>query len=174
MITIIAATNAQKILHYLIDKPGERILASDIQESTGLSKSGVNKALRELIESQFIYREKKGNMFFYYVLLNPVIKHMKMLKTLLLIDPLIEKVKALSSTIYLFGSTARGEDNSESDIDLFVVTQQGNEVKQVFDKNKVARNIQLIIKSSVEFSGLKQKDKIFYHEVISGLRLWEG
>jgi DNA-binding transcriptional regulator GbsR (MarR family) len=62
---ILVATNAQKVLHFLIDHPIRDFLESEIKKATKISKSGVNYALRELVATDFLFRTKRGKTFFY-------------------------------------------------------------------------------------------------------------
>ena len=53
---------------------------------------------------------------------NTAVKQYKINLTLKLISLLINKLKTKSLEIILFGSTSRGEQTADSDIDLFVLT----------------------------------------------------
>ena len=61
---ILIATNAQKILYFLINHSIRDFLEIEIQKATKISKSGVNYALRDLISTDFLLRTKRGKTFF--------------------------------------------------------------------------------------------------------------
>jgi predicted nucleotidyltransferase len=62
-------------------------------------------------------------MYFYSIdFSNAALTEFKKMVNLILIEPLVEELKRISSRIVLYGSCALGADNSESDIDLFVVS----------------------------------------------------
>ena len=73
----------------------------------GISKSGANYALRELVKSNFIYMYKKGKIHLYSMnYKNPVVKQLKVLKMIIYIQPVLKKLESLSSKVILFGSSS--------------------------------------------------------------------
>lgn len=168
------STNYQKILRYLVEYPSGEYIEKDIQTATGISKAGVNFALRDLAEDGLVDRRKKGKLSFYSVsLANPLVRQIKALLTLINITPLIESLKDLSDKVILFGSAATGTNIEESDIDLFVLTDQPDEALKVIRKSPLAEKIQAVIKKPIEYLPLKTKDPVFYEEVSRGLVVWE-
>jgi len=96
------------------------------------------------------------------------------LETLVNLEPLMEKVKALSKKIVLYGSCSRGENTSESDIDLFMVTNNSNLIREAIKKNKKSERIKLIIRSLLEYIEMEKTDPTFFKEVELGITLWES
>ena len=68
-------------------------------------------------------------------------------------------------TIILFGSCARGEDNGNSDMDFFVLTETKKDVQVNPFEKKVNRPIQLHIMNHQEFG----KSKKTNHEMVNSL-----
>ncbi|MFZ5800547.1 MAG: nucleotidyltransferase domain-containing protein [Candidatus Omnitrophota bacterium] len=171
---ILVATNSQKILEFFLDHPGKEITEKEAQNSVKVSKSGANYALRELAEANFLFRDKRGKMSFYSLnYKNPVVKQLKALKIIIYIQPVIKKLSAISSRIILFGSCARGEDISSSDIDLFVISNSKKpELERVIEKIKLKRKIQLIAETELAHTELKVKSPDFYEQVQRGIVLW--
>jgi predicted nucleotidyltransferase len=70
----------------------------------------------------------------------------------------------------LFGSVARGDDNDESDIDIFILTTDEDKISdELYDKvvefiGKFQELISLIIVSTSDFNVVKNTS--FYHNVI--------
>ncbi|MFC1632240.1 nucleotidyltransferase domain-containing protein [Candidatus Omnitrophota bacterium] len=171
---ILVATNAQKVLDFLIQNPGNQFLAREVQKTIKISKGGVNLSLRKLAKQKLVRREKRGKIFLYSVdHTQPVIKQLKVLKNIELISPLINKIKNLSKKIILFGSCGRGEDDSKSDIDLFVLTNSLKDVEGIVKKTKPGRGLQLITRTPLEFTEMEKKEPIFFEEVSRGITLWE-
>ena len=172
---LLVVTNIQKILDFLVQHPGHQFLASEIQRAIKISKGGVNLSLRELVKEKLIKREKKGRLFLYSVdHTQPVIKQLKVLKNVELLNPLVTKIKGLSEKIILFGSCARGEDVSKSDIDLFVLTNSPKEVEEILKRHKPSRGLQLIVRTPVAFAEMEKKEPIFFEEISRGITLWES
>jgi len=171
---ILVATNRQKTLDFLIQYPGNEFLEKEIQKATKISKSGVNFALRDLYKTKLVKKQKRGKISFYSISFDhPIVKQLKVLKTMVNLEPLIEKNKKLSKKIILYGSCSRGENTSESDIDLFVVTNNSNLISKVMNKNKISKRIKLIVRSPLEYIEMEKTDPTFYKEVELGITVWE-
>ncbi|MBW2046148.1 MAG: nucleotidyltransferase domain-containing protein [Deltaproteobacteria bacterium] len=165
-------TSYQKILNFLSSNPNRTFFDREIAQKTKVSRGATNLALRKLAQAGLIILEKKGRMSFYSVdLNNPIIRQWKVLNNILELHQLKEKLKKISEKIILFGSAAEGRNIKESDIDIFVITGFPQKANEIISKSK--RKIQLISKKSLEFVELKEKDPIFYDEVMKGIVLWE-
>jgi len=173
--TILIATNAQKVLHFLIEHPIRDFLECEIQKKTKISKAGVNLALRDLVTTDFLFRTKRGKTFFYTLNhKNLIVKQLKIIKTINYLNGLLKKLKPLASKIILFGSSSRGENTPDSDIDLLIISHNKGSVQEQIKILKSKREIQPIICSNIEFLEKKKKDPIFYEQVNKGVVLWEG
>lgn len=173
-ITIFDATNSLKVLSFMADNPGKEFLASEIQKATSLSRGGVYIAVRELIKEKLVVKIPKGKFFIYSVAYNePTVKQFKVLRNILFLNPIIAKLKISSKKLILYGSAGRGEDYSNSDIDLFVLSKDPEATKNTIASIKVRRKIQVVIKSPSEFASLKESDNVFYEEVNRGIVIWE-
>ena len=171
----LVATNTQKILDFLVQHPGHQFLASEIQKAVKISKGGINLSLRKLAKEKLIVRQKKGKFFFYSVdHTQPIVKQLKVLKNIELLNPLVKKIKELSERIILFGSSARGEDTPKSDIDLFVLTNNPKEIEEILKKYKPLKRLQLIIRTPVAFAKMEKRESVFFEEVSRGVTLWES
>jgi len=171
----LVTTNAQKALHFLIDHQVKGLLENEIQKATGLSKSGVNYALRDLVAANFLSRAKRGKAFFYTLNHKSlIVKQLKIIETLTQLNPILKRLEPLTSKIILFGSSSRGENTVDSDIDLLVLSRNKDLVIEQIKKNNSKRKIQSIIYSNLNFIEKKKTDPIFYEQVIQGIVLWEG
>ena len=118
-------------------------------------------------------------MYFYSVdRSNPVVIAFKKLVNLLLIEPLTEKLKNTSNRIILYGSCADGTDISESDVDLFVVSNKKDMVLETVSNFKFTQgfediHIQAVVKTPVELLQMKGPEQAFIEEVERGIVLWE-
>lgn len=175
MKSVFVFTNTQKVMNYLASNPGEQFLANDIQNKVKISKGGVNQSLRELAEEGLINREKKGKIFLYSLNhTNVIAKQFKILKNVELVYPLVNKLKNKSEKIILFGSSSRGEDSAQSDIDIFVLTKVSDEIHKIVSKFKAKRKIQLIVRNTVEYMNMENKEKVFFEEINRGIAIWEN
>ena len=172
---LLVATNTQKILDFLIQHPGIQFLAGEIQKVVKISKGGVNLSLRKLAKEKLVKREKRGKFFLYSIEhTQPIIRQLKVLKNIEVLSPLVSKIRGISKKIVLFGSSARGEDVPESDIDLFVLSNSPKEAENAIKKYKFTRGLQLIIKTPVAFAEMDKKEPVFFEEISRGITLWES
>jgi len=169
------STNAQKILDFLIQNPGTQFIANDIQKATKISRAGVNFALRQLTKEKLIFREKKATIYLYAAdHQNQIIKQLKVLRITILLQPLIHKLKTLAQKVVLFGSCAHGEDIPDSDIDLFIMTNNTEKVRGIVEAHKVNKKIQAIIRTSLQFVEMEKKEPVFFEEINRGILFWEA
>jgi len=172
---IFFTTNPQKILEFLIQTPGEEYLSREIQIAVKISKAGTNFALNDLVKTGFIRRKKRGKMYLYAINFDhPIIKQLKILKLIIFLNPLLKKIRSKSQKIILYGSSSRGENTKDSDIDLFVVTNFLPEVEKIIYNSSKGKIIQLIARTPLKYIEMEKTDPIFYAEIERGIVLWEA
>ncbi len=173
------STNAQKVLHFLLMYPGKMCYEREVARGAKISYGSANKVLNQLYMEGLIQRRKEGRMCYYAIdTSNPDIKELKVLSNLLLIEPLVEKLKPYSHRIVLYGSWAQGTDTETSDIDLFIITSDGDKVKSIVNKfsssPKIAnRKIQAVITTAADLLDQDEREKVFRKELEQGKVLWE-
>ncbi|MCX5782803.1 MAG: nucleotidyltransferase domain-containing protein [Elusimicrobia bacterium] len=171
---IFSATNPLKILSFLSDNPGKEFLGSEIKKATSMSRAGVYITLRDLIELNLVHKNQKGKILMYSVVFtNPIIKQFKVLKNIVNLEKAVQKLKNISRKIILFGSSSRGEDYSDSDLDVFILAKDTEAAKAILSTIKNGRKIQAVIKTPAEFSGFQETEKVFHSEIERGITLWE-
>ena len=174
MNNILTSTNAQKVLDFLIQNPGRQFSANEIEKAVKISRAGVNFSLRKLAKEKLVIREKKAKIYLYAVEHgDPAVKQLKVLRTVVLLKPLLAKVKSFSQKIILFGSCARGENIPKSDIDLFILTNRQDDVKGIIKKYILNKRFQLVIRTPLKFVEMKNKEPVFFEEISRGITLWE-
>ena len=172
---ILFTTNPQKILEFLIQTSGEEYLSREIQIAVKISKAGTNFALNDLVNAGFVKRKKRGKMYLYAVNFeHPLIKQLKVLKVIISLNPLLKKIRNKSQKIILYGSSSRGENTKDSDIDLFVVTNSLPEVEKIIKNSSKGKIIQLIMRTPLKYIEMEKTDPIFYAEIERGIILWEA
>ena len=101
---------------------------------------------------------------------NPVVKQIKVLLTMMRLYPLIKELRVIVRRIILFGSAFRGENTPDSDIDLFIMSNDSQKIRAVIRKNP---KIVPIIMNSTEYTNLKEADFALYDQINRGIVLWE-
>lgn len=76
------------------------------------------------------------------------------------------------STVYLFGSQAKGKARVASDIDLAILFFNEFDVYKRFDlKLEIASDLELITQSHVDIVSLEDADPYFVHQVLLTMRV---
>ena len=175
----LVSTNHQKILNFFVLHPGASFFEREIARKSGLSPSSAHHVLVRLYRSGVINRKQNGRMYFYSIdKRNPYLKEFKVLANMLLIEPLVEKLKGLSHKIILFGSWADGSDNEDSDIDLFIVSSEKEKTLSVVNKFSYSaklynRKVQPIINAPEELLKKGKEERVFREQIEKGKVLWE-
>jgi len=163
------------VLIFLARNPNKEFYVRELAKILNKSVGGVHKTLKSMATMGLISEKKSGkNVYFQISQRNPSIKNFKVFMTINELLPLVHNLKDLSGKIILFGSCATGDDTINSDIDLFVLTTEKENVKKHLVKKIRGRDIQPIIVNTAEFMKLKEQDKAFYKEVNKGIILWDG
>ncbi|MCL5773007.1 MAG: nucleotidyltransferase domain-containing protein [Firmicutes bacterium] len=172
---ILFKTNEQKALSFLLLHPEKQFLEKEIREATGVSRSGINYAMRKLARAKLVEEEIRGRMKFYRTdLSNPFLRQFKILQTLITLFPLFEKIKKASRKIILFGSAASGTNTEESDFDIFILTNHPEIVFKFFHNSSLREKTQPIIKTPLQYVNLEKKEPAFFEQINRGIILWEG
>ena len=173
------STNVQKVLKFFLMHPEKRCYEREIARGAKISYGSANKVLNQLYKKEIIQRKNEGRMCYYAIdMSNPYIKEFKNLNNLLLLEPLVEKLKSYTRKIVLYGSWAKGRDAEDSDIDLFIITSEKDKVRSIiskfsYSKRLATRKIQAVINTPTELLNQDKREKIFMEEVKQGKILWE-
>lgn len=165
-----------KILSFFSLRPGEIFSAKEISEQTNYSKGATNQSLRLLSSMEIIFREKKGSLFLYRLNINNIVLiQFKMFETLMGIQKLTRSIQSYCYQIILFGSCAAGANCIESDIDLFIKTDEKKLVQKVITRfNRNIPHLKVAIYDPLEILEAQKVDKAFFTQVKKGITLWEG
>lgn len=162
-----------QILTFLARHPEQEFYMREIAHSINKSVGGTHKALKSLQTMNFAVEKKSGKNIYYTVnVANPSVKNFKIFMTTTELNPLITDLKNIAEKIILFGSCATGDDVSDSDIDLFILTQDTKNVNDYLKKIHLERKIQAVVVNAAGLVKLKEKDKAFYQEINKGMVLW--
>lgn len=165
-----------KILCFLGRRYREEYHTRELVRQLKIGLGSASRYLKILEQEKLVLKEEKGKLSIYKANMeNPLLRELKVVFTLMEIDEMIKDIKADSNQIILFGSCADGEDTQESDIDLFILSDEGKKVNKIIGshQNEIQRKISPIIFNDMELRTLKQKDKSFYSRIKKGRILHE-
>lgn len=169
----------QKALSLLVKFSDQEFYEREVSRKLGISAGSANRALNGLYSDGVAIRRRKGKMYFYSIdSSDALLIEFKKLVNLMLIEPLVEELKNISSRIVLYGSCALGTDNSESDLDLFIVSRHKRQASDVitsfaFPKGFENIHVQPVIKTPVELLKAGESERAFMEEVERGIVLWQ-
>jgi predicted nucleotidyltransferase len=158
------------VLELFINNPYERYYLRETARILDISPMTVKRAFDLLVQDRLLLREEFKNQILYKANMNSqAFLHLKIAYNLAwfeqvsLVDRIKEKLPGLSSLI-LYGSFARGEDDKTSDIDLLSISPVKAEVTL---SQYLGRDTSLVIFSPSEWKEQSQKNKAFYIDVIT-------
>jgi len=177
LFNVFVKSSEQKILSYFAMNPDQAFYGRQISRRLKISLGAVHGSLSLLEKSGILVSQNMGKTkLFRLESFNPIIKTFKILNTLLILEPLTQALKKNSRRIILYGSYSTGTFTSESDLDLFIVSEEKEKVVNTIDslKRKTNLDIRPFIKSLIEWIILEKEDPEFYNEVNLGITLWEN
>ena len=131
----------QRVLAFLAQNPDKEYYDSEIfREMNELSRAAVNNALRALADNGLTERIIKGRIAFNRIKEDlPEIKYFKILLNTQRVRKIIEPAADLVKKVILYGSSAQGENRSDSDLDIFIVTDKPDLVRKSSSKKAATR-----------------------------------
>lgn len=169
-------TATLQVLKLLASDPFNAYHTRDLSKAAKVSLGTASNALRSLHSAQLLNLEQKGKMKFYRIsLTNPIARHFKILFTLMALDELVNQLKDHSERVILYGSCAEGTDAKESDIDLFILTQDRTRAKEIVWAawKKMERKLSPIIVDGQGLAKIRTEDKPLHESINRGIVLWQ-
>ncbi len=176
LIDIFVKSPEQKILSLFAMNPDKQFYGRQISRRLRMSLGSAHGALSLLEKNGILVSQNIGKTKLYRLKdFNSIINTLKILNTLLILEPLTQVLKEISRHIILYGSYSTGTFTSESDLDLFIVSEEKEKVTSNIDsfKRKTNLDIRPYIKSLIEWIKLEKEDPEFFNEVNLGITLWE-
>lgn len=164
-------------LKIFLEEPEKEFHLREVARITKKNPVTVKRMLAEQVKSR-VLRLKIERRFYLYSANteNPDYKSMKRQynQFKLIKSSLIDSIKREFNlpTIILFGSYEKGEDNENSDVDIFILTETKKEIGLIKFERKIKRRIQLHIFSHKQFKALKSKNRGLFNSIINGTRIY--
>lgn len=158
-----------RVIRVFLDDPTREAHVRGVANLSRASPGSAKKYLDMFYGENLLLRRKQGNLLLYRGNLeNPAFRQMKIARSVYklmkcgLVDYLVSELAPTSIT--LFGSVARGEDDRHSDIDLFVLAKKREVDLARFEKS-LGRKINLIVYDSKTWERKAKEDRPFYESV---------
>jgi predicted nucleotidyltransferase len=175
----ISSTHQLRTLSFLAKHSDAEFHEREIARRTGVSYGSANRVLNELFADGILGRRHLGRMQLYsYNSGDPLAKPFKILVSVSLLRPLIATLRECASKIVLYGSCARGEDGSESDMDLFIISEEKGKALATIEEYEFGKGfahirIEPVIFSPLELLKSEKTEKEFLSLVREGIVLWD-
>jgi predicted nucleotidyltransferase len=167
------------LLAVLYSHVGESFYLRQLARRTDIALGAIQRELRQLVDAGLVTRAVVGSQTFYSANRDsPVFEEMRSLvtKTVGIHDVLLEALRPLHNKIdlaFVYGSTARSKENSESDVDLMIVGRVDFEdvIEHLAEAQKtLSREINPTVYSTREFRSKVQGN--FLRTVLAGKKLF--
>jgi len=168
----------QKVLGLLFGHPDRSFFVTQIMDLARSGRGAVQRELQRLEKAGLASVRMVGNQKHYQANPeSPLFDELSsiMRKTVALEDPLRAAVESLPGTVHLaliYGSVAKGEDSSASDVDLLLVADDLT-LEQVFSalspvEDSLARKVNPTLYTQEEFRRRRYRGNAFLKRVLNG------
>ena len=180
MLNSIFSKTKRKLLALLFLNPEKQYYLIEIARMTGISQGTLHREIKPLVTDGILRAERRGNLIYYGVnKSSPVYVELRgiIYKTFGVSDVLMSVLKPFKRKItiaFIYGSIARGEENSRSDIDLMVVGEVdfGNIALMASKAEKsLGREINPNVYSTDEFKTKLKSQNHFLTSVINASKI---
>jgi predicted nucleotidyltransferase len=157
-----------KVLALIADNPYRKFYIREIAKTLLISPSSAKKAADALRDLDLTREEKIGNLRILSGNMEErLLKQIKIARNVDFIKPLLGKLEP-STSIVLYGSFARGENDQQSDIDLLLISNK----KGSFALHEYRGfRLQIIKLTPVQWSKVRKYNHAFTEEVKKGIVL---
>lgn len=171
----------RRVLGLLLLHPDTTYHVRELARLTGTSAGTLHKELTKLTAGGVLQRQEVGNQVRYNADRNcPIFEELASIlrKTSGLVDVLVEALSSVEKSIalaFVFGSVARGEQQSNSDVDVMLIGSLGfADAVQVLHpvQATLQREINPVVYSLDEFRRRAASDDSFVREVLSQPKLF--
>lgn len=166
-----------RILIVFFNEPYRDFHLREIAKLADVSSSTAKRFLDFYNENNFLVKSRKANLvLFRSNLENLSFRYMKLSYFMMKVMPLIDFLKDTypNSSIVLYGSCARGEDDPESDVDLLIVGRKRERFDLGKFENKLGRKVTILIYTLHEWEEKAKRDKAFYERILVDGIVFQG
>ena len=172
MIQLYQKITQLKVLSLFLENPHSSYYLRESARILNMDPMTVKRALDFLLKDDLLIRTKEKNRILYKANVeNPALRHIKIsynlswLREKNTVDFILKQMKSVSS-IVLFGSFAKGENDKESDVDILTISLSKNKPIAKLAKH-LGRDTNLVDFTPAQWSNQAKNNKAFYLDVIT-------
>ncbi len=175
---LLIATALQKIIEVLFKYPDKEFSLSDLAKEAGVAKANIGEILKQLQSKNLITIEKlskiwriKANRTDWSYIRNKIVYNLNFIYQSGLIEYLI-KAYNTPRAIILFGSFRKGEDGTNSDIDIAIEKDEVSEYKTLGLRNLVEYEKSIGRRIQIHEFNRKTIDIHVFNNIANGITLY--
>ena len=181
LIAVLMPKARRSVLAATVMHPEKWWFLADLARHIGVPPSSLQREMDALVRAGVLLRRQEGKQVYFKPDPNcPILGELQgiMLKTLGLVDVLREALAPFKKSIkvaFVFGSIARSEEISESDVDLMIVGDAApSELAGAIQKaeEKLGRQVNPVVFSAEEFAEKLKRGHHFLKNVLEGEKLF--
>ena len=174
--SICFATPEQKVMRLLLSEPTTsftpRVISSKLKGVRGLGGGeGIMKILTELQELGLVDFVDNRRAVRLHDDATPV-QIQKVFLAICDLEGLTSLLQPISTKGILFGSRAKGRARSDSDYDLFVVSDNPEESKKIAGRHPLGKLVEVFAVTPDKYSELEKDDPSLFEKLEAGIVLW--
>lgn len=174
--SIFFVTPEQKLLRFLLTEPTTsftpRVLSSKLKGVRGLGGvEGIGRILNDL-SSLGLLNFINNNQAVCLHNDNTFIQVLKSVSALCDLEGIKELLEPISKAGILYGSRANGRARSDSNYDLFIVSEQPEEVRKVVTRHPLGRRIELMVSDPDLYARIDKRDPALAERLSQGVIMW--
>lgn len=166
----------QKVLRFLLSEPTSsftpRVISSKLKGVRGLGGTeGILKILRQFSDLglvEFIDNERSVRLRDECCF----VQAMKTVGAICDLEGLRKQLEPISNKIILFGSRASGKARTDSDYDLFVVTEAPDDAREIASRHPLGKLLEVLTFGPESYDALEKDDPGLAEKISRGIVLW--
>ena len=169
--------NSEEILKYFIEEPNRWFHVRETARLIKLAPATISKYVNKLTKENILIKKKERNHLLFRANTESEefkdykrFYNIKTIKKSGLID-YFNKELHFPEAIILFGSYAKAENDKNSDIDLFIISNTKKELNLEKFRKILQREIQIFLHTPKEFIDLQKESKHLINNVLNGIIL---
>ena len=170
--SLLSTPERRKLIKFILFHPSEEIKINSLAKKAGVSPPLTSKVIFALRKRAWVNKKLNLN--------NPEVRALKIYFNILLLSrfiPTIRKKVEEVKGIGVYGSWAKGENNENSDLDLWVIMKKKQKpfalVKLMKEmEKKLKTEVNIIDLTEGKIKQLKKEDKPFYSSLFDSFVLW--
>ncbi len=164
-------SNTSKVLAYFLKAPGSEVYLRELARNLRMNPSTALRSLLVLEKEGLVVRRDERHVSFFKAIASPKFRALKVAQTVSLFEKkrIAEFVSENSqgfASLLLYGSAAKGEDDSESDYD-FLLIASGTKVRPHELSEMLGREVNMQRYSISGWKEVSRRNRAFYLEVIT-------